>query len=269
MLKCPNCGSSLASGHPCFIELPSMPLGGASQAFGCLVLFVAKRNSDRFPWSVVNDRVGGAVGRLLGMPVPDTILYRYTDEWVFFSHYVGQPPATEGDTPPPTHTLSDRLEAVLQSDSTRELRHGVVLYDLLIANNDRKADNIVLGVDGRPWLIDQANSLFYRPYRVDGADRPCGAARLAAVASDPRAMFDKTHHCLHWLTDWGLVHRWCDRIAQIPDWQLGNVVGEVPDDLLPKPEADALVEFLMARKGRMLDIVRSCQDLFKHLPPEH
>jgi len=246
-------------------EVPGDPLGGASGAKRFRVLFVGKQATEKYPYQVVNDRVASEIGRTLGLWVPDSVIYPVAGEYLFFSHFVEYRPETaSGETRPPRP--SDDHEAALVSPGRSSFRHGVVMFDLFVANNDRKPDNIVMDTHGRLWLIDHGNALLYRPYTAHGDSRPGGALRLAAVRADLAAMFDRQHHFLKWLTDWDEVRLWAARIAALPEYFIRHLVEALPAPLLANDERQALVEFLIDRRGRMLDVVEQHHALFPSLP---
>lgn len=247
-------------------EVPGDPLGGASGAKRFRVLFVGKQATEKYPYQVVNDRVASEIGRTLGLWVPDSVVYPVSGDYLFFSHFIEFQPETEsGETTPPRP--SDDHEVVLLSKARHSFRHGVVMLDLFVANNDRKADNIVIDAHDRPWLIDHGNALFYRPYTVQGESRPAGIPRLEAVQDDLTVMFDRAHHFLKWLADWDEVRRWAERIAALPEYLIRHLVEALPTPVLTNEERQALVEFLIDRRGRMLDVVEQHHALFPSLPP--
>ena len=60
-----------------------------------------------------------------------------------------------------------------------------------------------------------------------------GIARLDAVESDLRQMFDKQRenprdYYFQLLTDWSLVEKWCDRLRQIPEYIIDTAVWRIP-----------------------------------------
>jgi len=118
--------------------------------------------------------------------------------------------------------------------------HGMVCFDLFVCNNDRKPDNLIVGEDKKVWLIDHANSLFYRP---TGNIKP-GIPRLIAVEDDLRAMFDKSHSFIKALQSWEYIDMWCERISRIPSHFIRFIIDNLPSGILNEEERTFLFKFL-------------------------
>lgn len=82
-------------------------------------------------------------------------------------------------------------------------------------------------------------------------------------------MDHKGNHYREFLTDWGLVERWCQRIAQLPDFLIDSAVNRIPADVdLPSAvERNKLREFLVKRKGYLFEHIVRWQGRFAGLPP--
>jgi hypothetical protein len=137
----------------------------------------------------------------------------------------------------------------------------MVLFDIFVANNDRKTDNLVLGEDGIVRLIDHANSLFYRPTEAS----PAGVARLEAIQKNLAAMFDKRHWFVDALESWEIIDERCGRIEALPSYLIQSIVKNLPKGLLSDVEQRGAIEFLMTRKDLMRGIIEGNLSLFPKL----
>jgi len=247
------------------LEVAGDSLGGRSGAVRCRILFVGKRASDEYPYQVANERIASEIGRVLGLWIPDSVVYRFNGDVMFFSHFIedGTGDACGALSPPPSGL---EHEVKLLAPATEFIRHGIVMFDLFVANNDRKADNIRLGRDGRLWCVDQGNALFYRPYRADGEYRLPGIARIEAVSDDLSAMFDRPHHYLSWLASWDIVEQWAERIRALPGYLIEHIVDSFPEGVISADERTAVVTFLGERRGSMRRLVESNISRFPGLP---
>ena len=240
---------------PPILELPQDELGGASGARRFYVLAVGKHNSSEYPYTIANEKIASELGRVIGLRIPEVILYPVRGEWHAFSYYIVE---TESGETAPEGSASDI--AAFYEENPAEL-HGMVCYDLFVCNNDRKPDNFIIGEDRKVWLIDHGNSLFYRPTGVIKA----GIPRLVEVDTDLAAMFDKPHGFVEALQSRAEVDEWCARISQIPSHFIRSVIDNLPREVLTEEEREFLFEFLERRKLRMRDIILAHQTLFPAL----
>jgi hypothetical protein len=245
----------LRSQPPVILEVPQDDLAGASGARRFYVLAVGKHDSHEYPYTVANEKIASELGRALGLRIPEVVLHRLRDEYHAFAYYVIE---TESGETVPEGSAAEI--ANFYAENPAEL-HGMVCFDLFVCNNDRKPDNLVIGEDGRVWLIDHANALFYRP----SAKIEPGIPRLTAVETDLKAMFDKPHGFIKALQSWEHVEMWCERISQIPTHFIDSVIQNLPKSVLNDEERHYLFEFLERRKHLMREIIQTHQSLFPNL----
>ncbi len=241
--------------HPLIQELPQDELGGASGAHAFYVYTIGKRNTSEYPYSVANEKVASELGRAIGLRIPEVLLYRDTGEWLAFSHFI---PRTESGETVPEGTAGEIASFFERNPS--ELQ-GMICFDLFVCNNDRKTDNLLVGDDRKVWLIDHANSLFYRPHEQIKA----GMARLTSIENDLKAMFDKPHRFIEALNSWEYIDIWCERFSQIPSYFIQSIIENLPEGILSEIERTFLFEFLERRKSRMGAIIRENHTLFPAL----
>lgn len=245
----------MRSPHPLILELAQDDLGGASGARRFYVLTVGKHDSQDYPYTVANEKLTSELGRALGLRIPEVVIRRLRGEYHAFSYYISQ---TESGETVPEGSAAEI--AAYYSDNPAEL-HGMVCFDLFVCNNDRKPDNFIIGEDGKVWLIDHANALFYRP--TVGVTP--GIARLASVEANLAAMFDKPHGFMKVLSSWEYIDMWCQRIAQIPSHFIFAVIDNLPREILSNEERKNLFEFLERRKTGIRTIIRTHGSLFPEL----
>lgn len=240
---------------PLIWELPPDELGGASGARAFYVLTVGKGNTPEYPYSVANEKIASELGRVIGLRIPEVLLYRDKGEWLAFSHFIRR---TESGETVPEGTAA---EIATFFDRNPSELHGMICFDLFVCNNDRKPENLVVGEDSRVWFIDHANALFYRPTR---GIQP-GIPRLRSIRSSLTAMFDKPHHFSEAMISWEHIDLWCERISQIPSHFTQSVIENLPEGMLGEEEREFLFEFLEQRKSGMRAIIEGNQSLFPAL----
>jgi len=241
---------------PVIVELASDELGGASGAKLFTVLAVGKANTPRYPYCVANEKIATDIGRVLGLRIPEALLYRLRGEWHVFSCFVERTESGEGV---PEGTAAELNRYFLERPN--EL-HGMICFDLLVGNNDRKTDNLIFSqADTAVTLIDHANALFYRKTETASP----GIARLESIEDNLSAMFDKKHWFLAGLTSWDLVDNWCARISELPSYYVESVVENLPSELLTDAERRAVIDFIEKRKKVLGEIISENLPLFPGL----
>lgn len=249
------------------IEQPTDPLGGASgrkRLFN--VQFLAKEDNAEFPFTAANEIVAAQLGITLGLNVPAVFSYRIDGKSLVFIQMVDRDPEIVKGPPASSPALQQHVH-----DHPDEV-HAAIVFDLFIANNDRAFGpirrNLAIDHRKRLFLYDHGNACFYRNRLQAGI--VAGIPRLKAVAANLQALFDmkQKNHYWEFLTDWNLVETWCDRIRQLPDFVIQSAVDRIPDYLAQPTAAErsALTEFLVARKGYLLDHIIERAELFAGLP---
>lgn len=246
--------------RPLVQELPTEHnIGGASGARLFSFEAYGKGNKPDFPYNVVNEKIAGDLARMVGLPVPEGLLYQHLGEWMFFSRAVVT--AVSGETPPPG-TARDMQKSI---DNWPGIFEEMLCFDLFVCNNDRNPRNFLCDPQKKLWLIDFGNALFYRP-SDEGRIQP-GIPRLRAVEADLGALFDKPYGVgvLERCRTWEAMERGFERIGRIPDYYIENTIQRLPEELLEIAERDFLIEFLARRKTQMESIVRDNAIQFPYL----
>lgn len=249
-------------------EQPSDPLGGASgekRLFS--VQYLGKANNPDFPFTVANEVVATQIGIALGLNLPTVITHKVAGETLALIQMVDREPSMQAPPPATSQRLQDYV-----AEHPDEV-HAAIIFDLFVANNDRafgpERRNLAIDPEGRLQLYDQGNACFYRHRR--SADITAGVARLEAIEADLTKLFDMDHkdnHYREFLTDRGLVRKWCDRIQQLPDFMLEAAVDRIPKEL-PRPdesERKRLVAFLVRRRSYLFEHIEKWKSHFGGLP---
>jgi hypothetical protein len=250
------------------LETPDDPLGGASgDKRRFTVEFIGKCANDNFPFTVVNEVVATHLGIMLGLNVPTCLTQTMGGNTFALIQRVNRDSRMQEPPPASSKALAEYVQA--HPDEV----HGAIVYDLFIANNDRafgpQRRNLLLDDTGKLLLYDQGNACFYRPRANVGIK--AGVERLDAVEKELPALFDmdrKGNYYRECLTDWNLVEKWCSLVGQLPDFAIRSAVSRVPASA-PSPtkaELARLTEFLIRRKGYLLEHIQRWKACFPGLP---
>jgi hypothetical protein len=141
---------------------------------------------------------------------------------------------------------------------------GLLMFDVLIANNDRHTTNFEVDPP-RMSVFDHSHCLF-------GTNAHQGEARLAAMtgrlAITGSPVTAGNRHCLLDVLDTGAhFGRWVDRIKQVPDFFIEDVVDDVRDAGITAAEATSVVTFLKERRDTIWEIVNAHSVEFKAVIP--
>lgn len=245
--------------HPLVVQLPSdFPTDGKTGGSYFHVLTYGKAHSEKYPYTVPNEKISSELGRAIGLPLPEILLYRLGDELMMFSRFVSS--GDSGQVGPPG--ISQDVAKFF--NNSPGLLERMVCLDIFICNNDRKPDNLMADEEGRAWLIDQGAALFYRP-RLSANIR-AGIPRLIAVENNLDELFDKPHAYLEHCKTWQAIDECCERIANIPRYFIEATVEAMPDDAMSREEKDFLIEFLNRRKTQIAQLFPRYPHLFPLLP---
>jgi len=224
------------------------------------VHFVGKTDTPKFRYIVFNEKVAGEIGRVMGLPCPEVLVEPFNDRHYFFSHW--QEISKSGMELPP-QTAAERQTAMANQ---LDIMYGMLVFELYVANNDRKADNIKCRSDGTLSLIDHANALLY--YKRSSRSASHGIARLGEVSKDIRKMFedDRLHHFMHLLPKKDVLGKWMERIEAIPNYFIEAIVLGCPDTEYVKIEYKLrTIEFLIERKKYLSDHIEAHRDFLSKM----
>ena len=214
---------------------------GAAGSHYLRISAVAKQNSDKVPYCIPNEFISAEIGRFLGLPVPPCGICRQPEknasDWFASLDF-----NLEGDTLPPVDPLKCVTE--LPRFST-----GLLLFDVLIGNNDRHNRNLSVDFLAKPPIM----SVFDHSHALLGHTKDQGKKTL----EDSLDNLVLSKHCLLKVlpTD-EYFSVWFERIARIPDFFLESRIEEVIGLGIDEEEAKAAYKFLQHRRDEIGEIVK-------------
>ncbi|MEY4508204.1 MAG: hypothetical protein RLZZ450_326 [Pseudomonadota bacterium] len=216
---------------------------GVSGARGCTMGGVVKVGDITQPYLVANELISARLAQLLALPVPPGVVAQVdAGEYAYVSLRFGK----KGARPPPTipkHLVSDNPH----------MAAGIIAFDCWIANTDRHDGNLAYS---RDYVGIQ---LFDHGHALLGAEPGLGTERLLRYA-DHRPVVSS---CLapHVTMSQPFLP-WAERIGSVHDDIIRDLVASGAACGLTGDEANEAAEFLIKRKSRILDLLRSAkQDL--------
>jgi hypothetical protein len=228
---------------------PLAPLGagesGVTETYeGQAAVFLKKPAAVQPPYYVAAEYVCAELARLIRLPVPPSFVAELPGE-------ENRPAFTSlgfnlsgGATPP-----IDPDEAVAADP---DLSTAVVLFDIWIVNTDRHRKNISFLSTRTPHrfnVFDHSHALFYHTDTITFYQN-----RLAISGIPDRG----NRHCLlDALNTSRFVGKWLDRIRRVPVDLIQEVLADAVDLGLPEPLATATALFLIDRRDRLWDLVKT------------
>lgn len=190
--------------------------GGANQAVDATIRGVAKTNA-QFPFTIANEIVAEALGRALGLPIPAGVLAEDGGATYYLSLDVS---ATGNQLPP-----------IIAQDfvsNHQNLAAGAVVFDILIANNDRHTSNISLD----PGFAPPRPSLFDHGHALLGSGAPSGVGRLVAAVDDlgctgALPLGGNRQILLDLIANDADLSFWTRRVMQLPDYIIEDCCASV------------------------------------------
>jgi hypothetical protein len=207
------------------------------------------KNSKTLLYCVPNEHICAEIGKYIGLPIPPSgIVYRKGHDP---EHFFASLNFNLGSTSLPP---IDPARCVKQMEFEAT---GVVLFDMLIGNNDRHRGNLHLDDSQSPTkmtVYDHSHALF-------GHVNGMGRARLI----DLRDKLGFSSHCL--LSSIGrdaFFPEWIDRIRNLPNYLIDQACdATVPLNMITVAEAAAAKDFLKFRKSEIETIIRANKVAFQ------
>jgi hypothetical protein len=226
--------------------------GGKGVSYTCRMGVVAKKMDPAgdSPYELFNEVVGATLASLCGLPALIPTIFLHDKDVYTVTPFVV---TSDETTPPPIEREIRR-----RLDREAQFLHGMIVIDVWLGNNDRKADNILYGLSSKEaYLIDYGNSLLYR-------GREKGIERLEALSRDA-SLFDsekKPYRYKDMLKDESLVREWAEKIRSIPAWMIKGIISEGAEALslvLPDVGVEninvAVWKFLQNRRDEMENLI--------------
>jgi hypothetical protein len=210
------------------------------------------KNSKSLKYCVPNEYICAEIGRFLGLPVPPCglcYLRGHDPEHWFASLNFNLSAATL----PPVDPIKCVQE--LPSEST-----GLILFDILIANDDRHRNNLNMDTSHSPAKISvfDHSHAFFGP--VDGKE----TERLEASRDKLRIDRGARHCLLDSISSDTFFSEWIERIKVLPNYLIEQVCeATVPLGMITKEEAEVAKKFLKYRKERVKNNLKDNQKEFK------
>lgn len=237
------------------IELPNDDLAGETGVKHYHIHFAGKTDTSKFRYLIFNEKVAGEIGRVMGLPCPEVLVEPFNGRYYFFSHWKE---ISQSGMELPPKTARERQNAITNH---LDIVHGMLVFDLYIANNDRRMDNLICRSDGTFSMIDHGNALHY--YVRSSRPTPHGVKRLDEVRHDIRNMFeeDRIHHFMYLLPSGNDFDKWIERVRAVPDHFIEAIVIGCPDtEYLKNIEKQRTIEFLIERKTYLADHIEKHRD---------
>ncbi len=213
-----------------------------------------RANPDYNNRCIANEYISGRIGIFLGLPIPPFAITHDKDENVYFSSLDFN--FNRAILPP---IVPDRCVACLP-----ELCTGILLFDILIANEDRHEANLVTDSVSSPKFIH----VYDHDQALLSGRNSEGVRRLKTLwdhlGITGGSMGGNRHVFLDLLSNAGLFSLWEERIDSIPNWFIDEACDYAESELDVTPEeSKTLKAFLKHRKVRISDIIKSNRDEFK------
>jgi hypothetical protein len=191
------------------------------------------------PYYIANELIAAELGRVLKLPVPPGFIIEDSNGTRYFASLGFN---LTGVALPPI--LPDEFAAQYLAQIG-----GIVAFDTFIANPDRHGGNIsaTYGNQGRFNLFDHSHALLGP--NIDAQD---GQIRFRAVENQ----LGIGGHCLKdRITDDTTFLEFLNRIESIPDYFVRETVSAASDVGLSVAVTQNLTDFLLARRGRVRQII--------------
>lgn len=241
---------------------------GVSVPWWAAVRAVLKENSTSAPYCVANEFICGQLGQFLGLPIPPCGLFLEPRNLSRPPYFGALNFNLRGFTLPPADPDACVAAYSDPSHPRLDLVTGVLLFDIWIANGDRHPRNLALDTSVTPpqlHVFDHSHALF-------GRDAGHGAARLGrlrnelgiAEETDPSG----NRHCLlDSVRTNARFQRWLDRLRQVPDYVVSDVVGRAREvNQITSAEAGEAVNFLLYRRSNLAAIINTNRAQFTGIP---
>jgi hypothetical protein len=226
-------------------------LGGCGGQFGEIQAFL-KPNCARAPYGVANEYICNRLGLFLGLPVPPGGVVRASDGELWYASLdfnVERAP----------------LSAVDLTRCARELPRlfvGVLLFDIVVMNNDRDPENLAVDFESEPPRM----SVFDFSHALFGADAGRNTDHLVkyrdrlGIVGPPHR-----HDFLDVVASDAHFHEWFERIEAVPGFVVDDIVAHALDFGLTEREAAAAADCLKHRRTNLRAIVASHRSEFTRI----
>lgn len=233
------------------------PVGrGITQPLWADLSVVLKRNHQvNAPYCVPNEAICSEIGRFLGLPIPPGALTVRRED-PSQSYYASLNFNLEGELIPP---LLPRLAV----STWPQVCAGTLLFDILIANGDRHAQNLAINRSMNPYqliLFDHSHALFGSQLgevsrRFSRLRSHLGVAEGTDPSGNRHCLLDHLHSDHHF-------RFWINRISLLPNYWIEEVCESMVGFGITEDEAHMGSDFLKDRRDHLVAILGENQDDF-------
>jgi hypothetical protein len=216
----------------------------------------SKANSDESPYCIANEWICGRIAQFLCLPIAPFAILKPPKQKPFF--------ASLGMTPERT-TPKDGDPAVCM-ERFPEICTGILVFDILIANSDRRAGNVKVDTPGDPsWMriIDHERALF-------GCMPKDGKEQLSAMWSrlgitGGAVSLGTRHIFLDLVNKSDVLFEWVSRVYALPDWYIESTCEYAQPYGITKSECKAAIKFLKERRRELDALIVQHKAQFKSI----
>lgn len=227
---------------------------GVNDAWLVQTMSLGKEGSapdDDHPFLVANEYIAGCFAAVLRLPFPPFALMRSANGKGMFTTLHVNP---KKDAPP----RDSKPKRLLEADA--RLCTGIILFDVLIANIDRHAGNILVDNPDSPketFLIDHDRAVFAHLGDGDETKRfNFLSNRLGLNGREADCGLGANPHCLvRILNTAEHFDHWFGWIQAIPDQFIKAVCDEIVGLNITAEQAALAAQFFIDRKRRIVDLV--------------
>ena len=203
------------------------------------------------PYLAANEWICGHIADFLRLGVPPFALFREPRAGTYFASLQFTP-----DKTPPGDTKPSACWQYLPEKCT-----GVLLFDILVGNDDRRCDQMAVDDPRHPKVL----TIFDHDQALFGAMLHEGGRRIKRLqTSDELAI---AYHCFLDVIDSDQhFATWFNKLGSIPEWFLKEICDDAAVfDGVTKQETKAAAKLLIHRAHFMRDIVRNNRGQFSKI----
>lgn len=229
--------------------------GGVNDACWITTKLYAKGNSVDSPYLIPNEWICGRIASCLCLPIPPFALFRPLGKGAIASLRFSTDQTPPNDTDPVECVKADSFLCV-----------GIVLLDILIANNDRHEGNISVDrpVSPRDIRIFDHDQALFGCRAGKGIERLESMKGRLGVSAGPKSGGNR-HVLLDVLNTAQHFQDWYLRFENLPDWYVNDACDSVVKLGTTQKEAGFAAEFLNKRKKALEGIVNQHKKEFKSI----
>ena len=244
----------------CFFDHPGVPGiekvkdGGWVFGYTGAVHKIGDRDSK---YCVANEMICASIGTYLMLPIPPFAVTHSVDGRYFFSSL-------------DFNFDREQLPPIMPDLCGRELKNecaGIVLFDILIANEDRHDKNLAVDEVSKPTAIrafDHGNAL------LGGGGNSMGIPRINELIfrlgiTGGSVTGGRTHCLLMQIDDPKYFTPWLHRIDSIPEWYIDNACEVALPYGLSRKESSEIKTFLKYRAHNMRELMQKHKTAFTEI----